>query len=66
MARMGLDTLRLSPHSITKILNQCMPNTSQIEEKVRRAVELERYILSEVNDAQERLLHCLGYANSRS
>lgn len=54
--RMGLDTAEIESSLYTEDLDGMYAEYIQIEEKVRRAVELERYIVNEVNDAQERTI----------
>jgi len=52
--RMGLDTTEIESSLYREDLDSMYTEYIQTEEKVRRAVELERYILAEVKDAQER------------
>ena len=54
--RMGLDTAEIESSLYHEDLDSMYAEYIQIEEKVRRAVELERYIVNEVNDAQERTI----------
>ena len=54
--RMGLDTAEIESSLYHEDLDSMYSEYMQIEEKVRRAVELERYILNEVKDAQERTI----------
>lgn len=54
--RMGLDTAEIESSLYHEDIESMYAEYIQTEEKVRRAVELERYILSEVNDAQERTI----------
>ena len=53
---MGLDTAEIESSLYTEDLDGMYAEYIQIEEKVRRAIELERYIVNEVNDAQERTI----------
>ena len=62
--RMGLDTAEIESSLYHEDIESMYTEYIQTEEKVRRAVELERYILSEVKTHKNGLLHCLGYANS--
>ena len=52
--RMGLDTAEVESSLYHEDIELMYAEYIQIEENVRRAVELERYILAEVKDAQER------------
>ena len=52
--RMGLDTAEVESSLYHEDLEIMYAEYIQIEENVRRAVELERYILAEVKDSQER------------
>ncbi len=54
--RMGLDTAEIESSLYHEDLDAMYTEYIQTEEKVRRAVELERYILSEVKDTQERTI----------
>ena len=54
--RMGLDTAEIESSLYHEDIESMYTEYIQTEEKVRRAVELERYILSEVKDAQERTI----------
>ena len=51
---MGLDTAEIESSLYHEDLDSMYTEYIQTEEKVRRAVELERYILAEVKDSQER------------
>ena len=53
---MGLDTAEIESSLYHEDIESMYTEYIQTEEKVRRAVELERYILSEVKDAQERTI----------
>ena len=52
--RMGLDTVEVESSLYHEDLENMYAEYIQIEENVRRAVELERFILAEVKDSQER------------
>lgn len=52
--RMGLDTVEVESSLYHEDLEIMYAEYIQIEENVRRAVELERFILAEVKDSQER------------
>ena len=52
--RMGLDTAEIESSLYHEDLDSMYTEYIQTEEKVRRAIELERYILAEVKDSQER------------
>lgn len=52
--RMGLDTAEVESSLYHEDLENMYAEYIQIEENVRRAVELERFILAEVKDSQER------------
>ena len=54
--RMGLDTAEVESSLYHEDIELMYAEYIQIEENVRRAVELERYILAEVKDAQERTI----------
>ena len=52
--RMGLDTAGVESSLYHEDMEMMYSEYIQVEENVRRAVELERYILAEVKDSQER------------
>ena len=52
--RMGLDTAEVESSLYHEDVELMYTEYIQIEENVRRAVELERFILAEVKDSQER------------
>ena len=54
--RMGLDTAAVESSLYHEDIEMMYSEYIQIEENVRRAVELERYILAEVKDSQERTI----------
>ena len=54
--RMGLDTAAVESSLYHEDMEMMYSEYIQVEENVRRAVELERYILAEVKDSQERTI----------
>ena len=52
--RMGLDTAEVESSLYHEDMDRMYAEYIQIEENIRRAVELERFILAEVKDSQER------------
>ena len=51
---MGLDTAEVESSLYHEDMDRMYAEYIQIEENIRRAVELERFILAEVKDSQER------------
>ena len=52
--RMGLDTSDIESSLYSEDIDGIYSDYTAIEEKIRRATELERYIIEHVNDSQER------------
>ena len=54
--RMGLDTSEIESSLYSTDLDSIYSVYAKVEEKVRRATELERYVVSNVTDSQERTI----------
>ena len=53
---MGLDTSDIESSLYSEDIDGIYLAYSAVEEKIRRATELERYIIEHVNDSQERTI----------
>tara|TARA_Y100001954_G_scaffold58073_2_gene62711 strand:- start:9639 stop:10496 length:858 start_codon:yes stop_codon:yes gene_type:complete len=54
--RMGLDTSEIEASLYSNNLDAIYEEYSMVEEKVRRATELERYVVTNISDTQERAI----------
>lgn len=54
--RMGLDTSEIEASLYSTDIELMYHNYTLVEEKIRKATELERYVIENINDAQERTI----------
>ena len=54
--RMGLDTSEIEASLYSTDIESMYYDYTLVEEKIRKATELERYVIANINDAQERTI----------